>query len=94
MVVRRVRVLLLIGEAADQIEEAVRAALESSHGALEERNIVRCSSLDGAVATAGRLARPGETVLLSPACTSYDMFSNFEERGREFARAVEGLHAA
>jgi UDP-N-acetylmuramoylalanine--D-glutamate ligase len=94
MVVRRVRVLLLIGEAADQIEEAVRAALESSHGALEERNIVRCSSLDGAVATAGELARPGETVLLSPACTSYDMFSNFEERGREFARAVEGLHAA
>jgi UDP-N-acetylmuramoylalanine--D-glutamate ligase len=93
-VVRRVRVLLLIGEAADQIEQAVGVALERSAGTLEERNIVRCSSLEEAVATAGRLAEWGETVLLSPACTSYDMFSNFEERGREFARAVEGLHAA
>ena len=93
-VARRVRVLLLIGEAADQIEQAVRAALETWNGTLEKQNIVRCSSLDGAVATACQLARPGETVLLSPACTSYDMFSNFEERGREFARAVEGLHAA
>jgi UDP-N-acetylmuramoylalanine--D-glutamate ligase len=94
IVVQRVRVLLLIGEAADQIDEAVREALESTNGALREENILRCSSLDEAVVTAGQLARSGETVLLSPACTSYDMFSNFEERGREFARAVEGLHAA
>jgi UDP-N-acetylmuramoylalanine--D-glutamate ligase len=93
-VARRVRVLLLIGEAADQIEQAVLAAMERSAGVLEQRNIKRCASLQEAVAEAGRLAEAGETVLLAPACTSYDMFSNFEERGRAFARAVEGLNAA
>jgi UDP-N-acetylmuramoylalanine--D-glutamate ligase len=93
-VARRVRVLFLVGEAASQIEEAVLEAMRTSAGALEERNIRRCSSLQEAVAEAGRLAVAGETVLLSPACTSYDMFSNFEERGRHFAREVAGLNAA
>jgi UDP-N-acetylmuramoylalanine--D-glutamate ligase len=93
-VVERVRVLLLIGEAAPQIEEAVLEAMNYSSGMLRPRNIVRCDSLEDAVARAGRLARPGETVLLSPACTSYDMFSNYEERGRAFARAAGELHAA
>lgn len=93
-VAQRVRVLLLIGEAAAQIEQAVLEAMESSTGALDENNIKRCSSLPEAVDVASRLAVAGETVLLAPACTSYDMFSNFEERGREFARAVEGLNAA
>jgi UDP-N-acetylmuramoylalanine--D-glutamate ligase len=93
-VTRRVRVLLLIGEAAPQIEQAVLAAKQISAGALEEPNIKHCSSLFEAVTEASCLAVPGETVLLSPACTSYDMFENFEERGREFARAVEELNAA
>jgi UDP-N-acetylmuramoylalanine--D-glutamate ligase len=93
-VARRVRVLLLIGEAASQIERAVLEAIEMSAGVLEESKIKHCSSLHEAVAEASRLAVSGETVLLSPACTSYDMFSNFEERGREFARAVEQLSAA
>ena len=93
-VAQRVRVLLLIGEAAPQIETAVRGALVTAGGTLEASNIKRCSSLPDAVEEAGRVAQPGDTVLLSPACTSYDMFSNFEERGRVFAVAVEELHAA
>jgi UDP-N-acetylmuramoylalanine--D-glutamate ligase len=93
-VAERVRVLLLIGEAAGQIEEAVVAAMERSKGPLRAENIGRCQSLEHAVARAGRLAKSGETVLLSPACTSYDMFSNYEERGRAFARAAGGVHAA
>ena len=45
-------------------------------------------TLEGAVAHAARLARPGEVVLLSPACASYDQFDNFEQRGDAFRAAV------
>jgi len=41
--------------------------------------------MERAVARAGQLARPGDTVLLSPACASFDAYANFEERGRHFA---------
>jgi UDP-N-acetylmuramoylalanine--D-glutamate ligase len=49
----------------------------------------RCGDLEHAVAKAAQAAQPGDTVLLSPACASYDQFKNFEERGdrfRELAR--------
>jgi UDP-N-acetylmuramoylalanine--D-glutamate ligase len=94
LVGQRVRGLFLIGEAAPQIEAAVRNALPGLAGVLSETMIQRCESLQEAVRLASAEARPGEAVLLSPACTSYDMFSDFEERGRVFARSVEALNAA
>jgi UDP-N-acetylmuramoylalanine--D-glutamate ligase len=50
--------------------------------------IHRCGDLEHAVAAASAAARPGEVVLLAPACTSYDQFADFEERGQEFRRLV------
>ena len=69
-----------IGEAADALA-----------GALEEAGppLLRCSDLERAVAAARAAARPGDTVLLSPACASFDQYENFEARGEHF-RALVG----
>jgi len=92
-VVARCTAALLIGEAQDLIEGHLRAALRAAvHPLLVVERIMRCGSLDVAVALAGRMARPGESVLLSPACASYDQFRDFEERGARFRELVEGLH--
>ncbi|HKU62671.1 MAG TPA: UDP-N-acetylmuramoyl-L-alanine--D-glutamate ligase [Gemmatimonadales bacterium] len=53
--------------------------------------VVSAGSFEEVLATARKLARPGEAVLLSPACSSYDMFKNYEERGERFRRAVEAM---
>ena len=50
-----------------------------------------CGNLEHAVAEAYRNARAGDTVLLAPACASFDQFENFEHRGREFKRLVREL---
>jgi UDP-N-acetylmuramoylalanine--D-glutamate ligase len=75
LVAKRARLVLTIGEAADIIEEAFAGAVP----------IVRSGAMPAAVARAAELARPGDTVLLSPACASFDQYRNFEERGNHFA---------
>ncbi|NWC11026.1 UDP-N-acetylmuramoyl-L-alanine--D-glutamate ligase [Pseudomonas agarici] len=57
----------------------------------DEVPLIRVQTLDDAVRHCAELAEPGDAVLLSPACASFDMFKNYEERGRLFAQAVEGL---
>jgi UDP-N-acetylmuramoylalanine--D-glutamate ligase len=56
-----------------------------------EKDVLACGTLEEAVLQARRLAKPGEVVLLSPACASLDQFKNFEERGKVFRRCVEAL---
>jgi UDP-N-acetylmuramoylalanine--D-glutamate ligase len=52
--------------------------------------LVEAGSFDEVMAAARGLARPSDVVLLSPACSSYDMFTNYVERGRRFREIVEG----
>jgi UDP-N-acetylmuramoylalanine--D-glutamate ligase len=80
--VTNVEAAYLIGEAADQLELAL-----TSTGV----RLVRCGDLGTAVDRASREARPGDVVLLSPACASFDQFRDFEHRGEEFRRLVEKL---
>jgi UDP-N-acetylmuramoylalanine--D-glutamate ligase len=75
------RAVVLMGRDADLIAAALGDAVPQ----------VRASSLDDAIAQCEALAQPGDAVLLSPACASFDMFKNYEERGHLFARAVEAL---
>ena len=75
------RAVVLLGRDAEQIAEALGDAAP----------LVRVKTLDEAVQRCAELAQSGDAVLLSPACASLDMFKNFEERGRLFAQAAEGL---
>ena len=70
----------LIGEAAPDLAEALGELPYETSG-----------DLGTAVAAAAAAARPGDVVLLSPGCASYDQFKDFEERGDEFRRLVEAL---
>ena len=53
--------------------------------------VVQCETLDRAVASAAANAQAGDTVLLSPACASFDQYRDFEARGEHFRALVEGL---
>ncbi len=72
---------ILIGQTAQQIANAIRAAAPGDGGT----EVRFAGSLAEAVELADRLAVPGDVVLLSPACASYDMFENYQQRGRMFA---------
>jgi UDP-N-acetylmuramoylalanine--D-glutamate ligase len=72
----------LVGEAAEPLAAALADAGVP---------FLLATTLDRAVAEAASVARPGEIVLLSPACASYDQFRDYEQRGEEFRRLVENL---
>jgi UDP-N-acetylmuramoylalanine--D-glutamate ligase len=80
-VARAARVVLTIGEAAAPIARALEGtvAIESAE------------TMERAVRRASELARPGDTVLLSPACASFDQYRDYEERGMHFETLVRRI---
>ncbi|MBQ7583888.1 MAG: UDP-N-acetylmuramoyl-L-alanine--D-glutamate ligase [Lachnospiraceae bacterium] len=79
----KVRYLVLLGQTAEKIAECAK-----KHGF---NDIVMVSSMEEAVQKCSELAQNGDAVLLSPACASWGMFTNYEERGRIFKELVNGL---
>lgn len=79
----KVRHLLLLGDTAEHIADTARG--------MGFTNIVMCRNMDECVQKAAELANPGDTVLLSPACASWDMYDSYEQRGRHFKDCVRGL---
>jgi UDP-N-acetylmuramoylalanine--D-glutamate ligase len=90
---RRCRAVVVFGEAAPVLENALRAAAEEL-ASVQRPQMLRAGTLAEAVSAASSAARPGDVVLLSPACTSFDAFENFEQRGEEFRRLVLALRPA
>src|SRR3569623_1037044 len=77
----KVRAVVLIGRDAPLIERALQNVVP----------VVRAASMDDAVQRAHELAQPGDTVLLSPACASFDMFKGYDQRGDVYTAAVQRL---
>jgi len=87
LVTRRVRTLVLFGEAAPKIARAIEAVGSRS----PEFEMRLCADLESAVQAAVAAARPGEVVLLAPGGTSFDAFADFAARGERFRDLVQGL---
>ena len=83
LIARKVKQVILIGQA----KEELRAAL----AACGYEQVVMCDTYEEVVRLAAELAEPGDVVMLSPACASWDMFNSYEERGRLFKKLVNAL---
>ena len=77
----RGRKLIVIGEAAERLAQELRGAVETQHA----------RTLEEALQQAAEAGRPGDCVLLSPACSSFDMFTSYQERGERFRTLVQNL---
>ncbi|HUP86123.1 MAG TPA: UDP-N-acetylmuramoyl-L-alanine--D-glutamate ligase [Acidimicrobiales bacterium] len=80
----RLRAVVAIGESGPMVASVFEGACP----------VVSAASMDEAVARAASLAQPGDAVVLSPGCASYDWYSNYNERGDDFVRAVRDLVGA
>ena len=81
LVKSHVKTVIAIGESAAKVEQSFR----------DVTSVANATSMEEAVHTANTLAKPGEVVLLSPACASFDWFKNYEHRGRVFKELVNNL---
>lgn len=84
----KAKLLILMGATAGKIERALRECEQFEESGLK---IVRVSRMDEAVGVAYKMAREGDVVTLSPASASFDLYKNFEERGRHYKKLVNEL---
>jgi len=82
LVKEKVKAIVCLGENNEKIKEAFSGIVDQ---------LVETSSAKEAVVAAYQLAKNDDTVLLSPACASFDLFKNYEDRGNQFKQAVRGL---
>jgi UDP-N-acetylmuramoylalanine--D-glutamate ligase len=78
----RVRAVVALGESAEKVERELGE---------EAPDRSRAETMEDALSQSQRAAQPGDVVLLSPACSSFDMYENYEDRGDTFRRLVETL---
>lgn len=79
-----IRALILIGDMAENIEASIP-------GVVPDEVVLGLTKMDEMVAKAAELAKPGDVVLLSPACASFGLFENYKDRGYQFKDAVDKL---
>ena len=84
----RAKAVVLMGQTSSKIAQAIAAGQANAANRIPVETV---ASLSDAVKAASILADPGDVVLLSPACASYDMFDNFQQRGSQFAHLVRDI---
>ena len=87
-IVNKTKALILIGQTANKIFDAVKSELELEN---KELDIYMCNSLEETIQIAKKRAKSGQVVLFSPASASFDMFKNFADRGNKFKKLVNEL---
>lgn len=87
-ILENVKTLILMGQTAQKIYDSVTNEMKSQNKKLD---IYMCDSLEDTVRVAKKITKKGEIVLFSPASASFDLFKNFEERGRKFKEIVNAL---
>ncbi len=87
-VLNKVSVLILMGNTADKIYNEITNSVNYSKSLIK---IVKVKSMTDAVKEAYKNSEPGSVVLLSPACASFDMYANFEQRGNDFKKIVNSI---
>ena len=90
VLVNKVKCLVLIGQTAPKIEQALKDEIHRT-GRGKDIIIVRCNTMKEAVEKAYEHAKSGDIITMSPASASFDMFKNFEERGKQFKDIVNSM---
>jgi UDP-N-acetylmuramoylalanine--D-glutamate ligase len=90
-IAQKAKAAILIGQTAQKIANAIKVHKSTAAQVHKVTHIEIIDSLSQAVQLAESIAASGDIVLLSPACASYDMFDNFQHRGREFVKLVQEI---